>query len=93
MLMLMLPLPLRLFSMCAEFCDLGTFTSYASKVLTDPCDEQQMLQLLVLLKDAARGIAALHSNSIVHGDGEWQPRWWGLGPKPGRKPAVAQSYP
>jgi hypothetical protein len=39
-------------------------------VLTDPCDEQHMLQLLVLLQDAARGIAALHSKSVVHGDGE-----------------------
>lgn len=79
MLMLHLHLHLCLLSVCAEFCDLGTFTSYASKVLTDPCEEQQMLQLLVLLQDAARGIAALHSKSVVHGDGEsGQPRWWGL---------------
>lgn len=69
-----LPLHIHLLLVCAEFCDLGTFTSYASKVLTDPCDEQQMLQLLVLLQDAARGIAALHSSSVVHGDGEWAGR-------------------
>jgi hypothetical protein len=59
--------------LCAEFCDLGTFTSYASKVLKDPSDNEQMMQLLVLLMDAARGIAALHSKSVVHGDGEHRP--------------------
>jgi hypothetical protein len=39
-------------------------------MLTDPSDNEQMMQLLVLLQDAARGIAALHSKSVVHGDGE-----------------------
>jgi hypothetical protein len=39
-------------------------------MLTDPSDDEQMMQLLVLLQDAARGIAALHSKSVVHGDGE-----------------------
>jgi hypothetical protein len=29
------------------------------------------MQMLVLLQDAARGIAALHSKSVVHGDGAW----------------------
>jgi len=53
-----------------EYCDLGTLTSFTSKVLSDPSDDEQMVQLLVLLQDAARGIAALHSNSVVHGDGE-----------------------
>jgi hypothetical protein len=52
-----------------EYCDLGTLTSYASKTLTDPSDEEQLMQMLVLLQDAARGIAALHSKFVVHGDG------------------------
>lgn len=58
-----------------EYCDLGTLTNYASKVLTDPSDEHQMVQLLVLLQDAARGIAALHSKSVVHGDGGCRLSW------------------
>jgi hypothetical protein len=41
--------------------------------LKDPLDNEQMMQLLVLLMDAARGIAALHSKSVVHGDGEHTP--------------------
>jgi hypothetical protein len=34
----------------------------------DPADDQQMLRLLLLLQDAARGLQALHSKSVVHGD-------------------------
>lgn len=53
----------------AEYCDLGTLTSYAAKSIKDPVDEDQFMQLLVLLLDTACGLAALHSNNVVHGDG------------------------
>jgi serine/threonine protein kinase len=54
----------------AEYCDHGTLTAYAATAVKDPCEERQLLQLLVLLQDAARGLVALHSKNVVHGDGE-----------------------
>ena len=51
-----------------EYCDHGTLSSLVGKLPMDPADDQQMLRLLLLLQDAARGLQALHSKSVVHGD-------------------------
>lgn len=51
-----------------EYCDRGTLSSLVGKVPMDPADDLQMLRLLLLLQDAARGLQALHSKSVVHGD-------------------------
>uniref|UniRef100_A0A383WBA4 Protein kinase domain-containing protein n=1 Tax=Tetradesmus obliquus TaxID=3088 RepID=A0A383WBA4_TETOB len=51
-----------------EFCDCGTLSSWVGNTLMDPADTQQVLHLLLLLQDAARGVHHLHSKSIVHGD-------------------------
>ena len=47
---------------------MGTLTSIAATWdVDDECDEQ-MLERLRLLLDAAQGLEALHSNHVVHGD-------------------------
>lgn len=51
-----------------EYCDLGTLGGIASSWdMQQECDEQ-MLERLVLLRDTARGLEALHGNHVVHGD-------------------------
>lgn len=51
-----------------EFCDMGTLTSIAASWATDDECDEQMLERLQLLQDAAQGLEALHGNHIVHGD-------------------------
>jgi hypothetical protein len=47
---------------------MGTLSSIASTWESqDECDEQ-MLERLQLLRDAAQGLEALHTNHVVHGD-------------------------
>jgi hypothetical protein len=47
---------------------MGTLSSIASTwEPEDECDEQ-MLERLQLLRDAAQGLEALHTNHVVHGD-------------------------
>lgn len=47
---------------------MGTLSSIASTwELQDECDDQ-MLERLQLLRDAAQGLEALHTNHVVHGD-------------------------
>ncbi|WIA34787.1 hypothetical protein OEZ86_013090 [Tetradesmus obliquus] len=51
-----------------EYCDCGTLHQIASEWLPgEECDEQ-MLERLLLLRDAAQGLAALHAKNVVHGD-------------------------
>jgi serine/threonine protein kinase len=51
-----------------EYCDLGTLGGIASSWdMQQECDEQ-MLERLVLLRDTAQGLEALHANHVVHGD-------------------------
>lgn len=51
-----------------EYCDMGTLSSIASTwEPQEECDEQ-MLERLQLLRDAAQGLEALHTNHVVHGD-------------------------
>uniref|UniRef100_A0A383WIW4 Protein kinase domain-containing protein n=1 Tax=Tetradesmus obliquus TaxID=3088 RepID=A0A383WIW4_TETOB len=51
-----------------EYCDCGTLHQIASEWLPgQECDEQ-MLERLLLLRDAAQGLAALHAKNVVHGD-------------------------
>lgn len=51
-----------------EYCDLGTLGGIASSWdMQQECDEQ-MLERLVLLRDTAQGLEALHANLVVHGD-------------------------
>ncbi|KAF8061385.1 Acad10 [Scenedesmus sp. PABB004] len=51
-----------------EYCDLGTLANIAAEwIPEEECDEQ-MLERLLLLRDAAQGLRLLHSKSIAHGD-------------------------
>jgi hypothetical protein len=52
-----------------EFCDQGTLANLAAtKWLPEQEGDEQMLRRLVLLRDAARGLQALHAACVVHGD-------------------------
>ncbi|KAF6255835.1 kinase-like domain-containing protein [Scenedesmus sp. NREL 46B-D3] len=51
-----------------ELCDCGTLCSWVGDTALGDGNTEQELQLLLLLQDAARGVAHLHSRSIVHGD-------------------------
>jgi hypothetical protein len=51
-----------------EFCDQGTLANLAAtKWLPEQEGDEQMLRRLVL-RDAARGLQALHAACVVHGD-------------------------
>ncbi|WIA37005.1 hypothetical protein OEZ86_008242 [Tetradesmus obliquus] len=51
-----------------EFCDRGTLADVAAGWQPKAECEAQMMERLLLLLDAAKGLAALHSESVVHGD-------------------------
>jgi hypothetical protein len=52
-----------------EFCDQGTLANLAAtKWLPEQEGDEQMLRRLVLLRDAACGLQALHAACVVHGD-------------------------
>lgn len=51
-----------------ELCDKGTLSSNMQQWKRHGEGEEQMLQRLMLLQDAARGLALLHGRNIVHGD-------------------------
>lgn len=51
-----------------EFCDRGTLADVAAGWQPEAECEAQMMERLLLLLDAAKGLAALHSESVVHGD-------------------------
>jgi serine/threonine protein kinase len=52
-----------------EFCTDGTLSSYIATLgAVTPKKEQDMLRLLLLLRDAAHGLRVLHERNVVHGD-------------------------
>ncbi|WIA11661.1 hypothetical protein OEZ85_011762 [Tetradesmus obliquus] len=52
-----------------EFCDQGTLANLAAtKWLPELEGDEQMLRRLLLLRDAVRGLQALHAACVVHGD-------------------------
>jgi tRNA A-37 threonylcarbamoyl transferase component Bud32 len=51
-----------------EYCDCGTLDQIASEWIPEDECEEQMLERLLLLQDAAQGLAALHVKKVVHGD-------------------------
>lgn len=51
-----------------EYCDLGTLSNIVSEWSPGEGDEEQMILRLVLLQDTAKGLQALHSKNVVHGD-------------------------
>ncbi|WIA19099.1 hypothetical protein OEZ85_003747 [Tetradesmus obliquus] len=52
-----------------EYCDCGTLGNLVAK-LPAPCpqDDERMLKVLLLLRDVAEGLKALHEAGVVHGD-------------------------
>ncbi|WIA34800.1 hypothetical protein OEZ86_013102 [Tetradesmus obliquus] len=51
-----------------EYCDKGTLDSVVSSWEGEEEGGARMLQRLLLLKDVASGLQALHANNVVHGD-------------------------
>ncbi|KAF6262724.1 hypothetical protein COO60DRAFT_1674556 [Scenedesmus sp. NREL 46B-D3] len=55
-----------------EYCDSGTVKSFLARhdvpARVAVGDEQAVLLLVLLLRDTAQGLAALHSQAVVHGD-------------------------
>jgi serine/threonine protein kinase len=51
-----------------EYCDCGTLNAIASEWIPEEECEEQMLERLLLLQDAAQGLKALHAKNVVHGD-------------------------
>eukprot|EP00775_Hariotina_reticulata_P003313 gene3313-3589_t len=52
-----------------EYCTEGTLSAYiATFGSISPQKDQDMLRLLLLLRDAAQGLGVLHERNVVHGD-------------------------
>lgn len=51
-----------------EYCGKGTLDSVVSSWEGEEEGGARMLQRLLLLKDVASGLQALHANNVVHGD-------------------------
>uniref|UniRef100_A0A383W352 Protein kinase domain-containing protein n=1 Tax=Tetradesmus obliquus TaxID=3088 RepID=A0A383W352_TETOB len=51
-----------------EYCDKGTLDSVVTSWEGKEEGDARMLQRLLLLKDVASGLQALHANNVVHGD-------------------------
>ena len=51
-----------------EYCDKGTLDSVVSGWEGEEEGDARMLERLLLLKDVASGLQALHANNVVHGD-------------------------
>ncbi|WIA37838.1 hypothetical protein OEZ86_014694 [Tetradesmus obliquus] len=55
-----------------EYCDQGTLKAFLARnevpARLAACDEQAVLLLVLMLRDTAKGLAALHNQAVVHGD-------------------------
>lgn len=51
-----------------ELCDCGSLYDVAAEWDSQQENDQQMLERLMLLRDAACGLEALHEANVVHGD-------------------------
>jgi hypothetical protein len=55
-----------------EYCDLGTLKAFLVRndvpARVAAGEEQAVLLLVLMLRDTAKGLAALHNQAVVHGD-------------------------
>lgn len=64
------------FSLLQEYCDLGTLRSVAGHIHAEQGEPlpgqllsvESKLKLLLLLRDVASGLKALHDQQTIHGD-------------------------
>jgi hypothetical protein len=55
-----------------EYCDSGTLKAFMARnevpARVAAGDDQAVLLLVLMLRDTAKGLAALHNQAVVHGD-------------------------